>query len=124
MAKIMVVDDDDVVRYSVCTALQLNGHETIEADNGVTALEMIKSHFPKLIISDVEMANMNGFMLREFLQQDQLTARIPMIIMSGVAYNAGAWESDQMLEYLTKPFTMEQLMELVNKKLGIPKKNE
>ena len=121
MAKIMVVDDDDVVRYSIASALQLNGHETIEADNGATALEMIKATFPKLIISDVEMANMNGFMLREFLQQDPLTARIPMIIMSGVAYNAGAWESDPLLDYLAKPFSIEQLMEIVNKKLGVSK---
>jgi DNA-binding NtrC family response regulator len=44
-----------------------------------------------------------------------------MIIMSGVAYNAGAWESDPLLDYLAKPFSIEQLMEIVNKKLGVSK---
>ncbi len=117
MAKILVVDDELLVRNSVIAVLKLNGHETIEADNGLTALDMIKLHSPQLIISDVVMENMNGFMLREALQQDQLTARIPMILMSGEANKAGAWESDGSVDYITKPFTIDQLMVLVNGKL-------
>jgi CheY-like chemotaxis protein len=117
MAKILVVDDETLIRNSVTSVLKLNGHETIEADNGVTALDMIKLHSPQLIISDVMMANMNGFMLREFLLKDQLTARIPMILMSGVAIKAGAWESDPFVDYISKPFTIVELMSLVNSKL-------
>ena len=60
---------------------------------------------------------MNGFMLREFLLQDQLTARIPMILMTGLANNAGAWESDPFVEYIIKPFSIEQLISIVNRKL-------
>ncbi len=117
MAKILVVDDEPLIRSSITAALKLNGHETIEADNGVTALDMIKLHSPQLIISDVMMGNMNGFMLREFLQQDRLTARIPMILMSGIANKAGAWESDPFVDYISKPFTIIELMSHVNSKL-------
>jgi CheY-like chemotaxis protein len=117
MAKILVVDDEALIRSSVTSVLKLNGHETIEADNGVTALDMIKMHSPQLIISDVMMTNMNGFMLRDFLQKDQLTARIPIILMTGLANNAGAWESDSTVDYITKPFAIAQLMALVNNKL-------
>jgi CheY-like chemotaxis protein len=117
MPIILVVDDETMVRNSVTAVLKLNGYETIEADNGITALDMIKLHSPQLIISDVMMANMNGFMLREFLLKDQLTARIPMIIMSGAANTAGAWESDPFVDYISKPFTIDQLMLLVNRKL-------
>jgi CheY-like chemotaxis protein len=63
------------------------------------------------------MANMNGFMLRELLKQEQLTARIPMILMTGLAKDAGAWESDPSVEYLSKPFKIAELLSLVNRKL-------
>jgi CheY-like chemotaxis protein len=118
MAKILVVDDESSIRNMITAVLRSKGHEPIEADNGVTALDLIKSHSPQLIISDVMMANLNGFMLREILQQDQLTARIPMIMMTGLAKDAGAWESDPSVEYLSKPFKISDLMSLVNSKLN------
>ena len=118
MAMILVVDDDTMILNTVITILQLQGHQTLEADNGLTALDMIKSHAIHLIISDVEMANMNGFMLREILQQEKLTAKIPMIIMSGVSSKAGAWGSDPSLGYIAKPFSIEELKSLVDSKLS------
>lgn len=117
MAKILVVDDEPSIRNMISAVLRSKGHEPIEADNGVTALDMIKQHSPQLIISDVMMANLNGFMLREFLKQDQLTARIPMIMITGLAKEAGAWESDPSVEYLSKPFKISELMTLINTKL-------
>lgn len=117
MAKILVVDDEPPIRNMIMAVLRSKGHDPIEADNGITALDMIKTHSPQLIISDVMMANLNGFMLREILQEDRLTARIPMIMMTGLAKEAGAWESDPSVEYLSKPFKISELMELVNAKL-------
>ncbi len=118
MAKILVVDDEPSIRNMIIAVLRSKGHEPIEADNGITALDMVKLHSPQLIISDVNMVNMNGFMLREILQQDQLTARIPMIMMTGIAKDAGAWMSDPSVQYLAKPFKIAELMALVNEKLN------
>ncbi|MDP1676501.1 MAG: response regulator [Bacteroidota bacterium] len=117
MAKILIVDDEISVRKSIVAVLKLHGHETIEADNGVVAYDMIKLHPPQLIISDVMMANMNGFMLREILLQNKLTAAVPVILMTGLANNAGAWGSDPSVNYITKPFTIDELMLLVNSRL-------
>ena len=118
MAKILVVDDDNSIRNMIVSVLKAKGHETLEADNGVSAVDLVKQHMPQLIISDVMMSNMNGFMLRELLQNDQLTARIPMIMMTGMAKEAGAWESDPGVDYLLKPFTLASLITLVNSKLA------
>lgn len=117
MAKILVVDDESSIRNMITAVLRSKGHEPLEADNGVAALDLIKQQSPQLIISDVMMSNLNGFMLREILQQDQLTSRIPMIMMTGLAKDAGAWESDPSVEYLSKPFKISELMKLVNAKL-------
>ena len=52
--KILVVDDDDAVRKSISVALKLKGgFETLEAEDGLTGLELAKQHHPDLIISDV-----------------------------------------------------------------------
>ncbi len=64
------------------------------------------------------MANMNGFMLREILQEERLTSRIPVILMTGMAKESGAWESDPSVQYLLKPFKIAELMSLVEKNLA------
>lgn len=117
MAKILVVDDEASIRNMISMVLTSQGHTVLEADNGVTALDMIKTQFPQLIISDVMMSNMNGFVLREILQQDPLTARIPMIMMTGNSKKAGAWQSDPEIDYLAKPFTVPELTGLVKIRL-------
>jgi len=117
MKKILVVDDEKGLRDSVIAALQDQGFETIEADNGATGLDLARSHRPDLIISDVMMDNGNGFFLRELLLEDPKTASIPLILMTGQAQRAGAWESDPDVEYLTKPFKVEQLLAAVERKI-------
>lgn len=117
MAKILIVDDEASIRSMMAMVLRPKGHTVIEADNGVSALDLIKIHSPQLIICDVMMANMNGFILRELLLQDQLTARIPMILMSGLATSAGAWQSDPDIDYIEKPFNIPELLALVEQRL-------
>jgi len=117
MKKILVVDDEKGLRETVVVALQDRGFETIEADNGAAALDLARAHRPDLIITDVMMDNGNGFLLRELLLEDPKTASIPMILMSGAAQKAGAWESDTDIEYLAKPFSNAQILSAVERKL-------
>ena len=118
MKKILVVDDEKGLRETVVMALQNQGFEAIEADNGAAALDLARAHRPDLIISDVMMDNGNGFLLRELLLGDPETASIPIIFMSGAAQEAGAWESDPDVEYLPKPFRAAQLLSAVEKQIG------
>lgn len=113
-----MVDDEKGLRETVVVALQDRGFKTIEADNGAAALDLARVHRPDLIITDVMMDNGNGFLLRELLLEDPKTASIPMILMSGAAQKAGAWESDPDVEYLLKPFRAAQLLSAVEKQIG------
>ncbi len=119
MKKILVVDDEDDVRSYVVKSLKDEGFETIEADNGSSALTLAKTHQPDLIISDVVMDSGSGFMLWEWLRDDPQTAAIPLILITGLAEHAGAWESDPEVEYLAKPFGVLQLLSAVTRKLGL-----
>ncbi len=118
---VLVVDDEESYREMVVLMLKSAGFETIESDSGMNAFEIAKATMPDLIISDVMMYSGSGFMLREFLKRDEKTSRLPIILMSGHARDAGAWGSDPEVEYLAKPFTTEDLLSAVEKMLKLKK---
>jgi two-component system, OmpR family, alkaline phosphatase synthesis response regulator PhoP len=117
MKKILVVDDEDTFREMVVVMLKREGYDTMEADNGISAFELAKANVPDMIISDVMMYSGSGFILREFLKREPLTANIPLILMSGKAQTAGAWGFDPDVDYLQKPFSHDELITAVNRKL-------
>jgi DNA-binding response OmpR family regulator len=118
MKTILVIDDEDDLRAMVVKALNEEGFETIEADNGSSALTLAKNCRPDLIISDVIMDSGSGFVLQELLRKDPETTGIPLILMTGHAKHVGAWESDSEIEYLAKPFGLLELLAAVARKLG------
>lgn len=118
MKRILVVDDEDSLRALVVAELQRHGYETIEASNGVDAVDMATKNLPDLIISDVMMDSGSGFMLQELLKENPKTVSIPIILMTGLAMKAGAWGSSPDVEYLQKPFSEPELLKAVQHKLG------
>ncbi len=118
MKKVLVVNDEEDLRTMVVGALQDEGFRTIEADDGSRAFTLAKDFRPDLIISDVIMDGGNGFLLKEMLRDDERTAAIPLILMTGHALQAGAWQSDPEVEYLAKPFGALELLSAVARKLN------
>ncbi|MFA6468206.1 MAG: response regulator [Bacteroidota bacterium] len=120
MKTILVVDDDDGIRTMISTVFKREGYGILETDNGADAVDIVNEQHPDLIICDVMMENMNGFMVREMLKDNPETAKIPMIMMTGMATSAGAWEADKEVEYLKKPFLIPDLRLLIEKRIGTP----
>ena len=118
MKRILVVDDEDALRALVIAVLKQHGFETIEASNGIEAVDLATKNLPDLIISDVMMDSGSGFMLQELLKENPKTVSIPMILMTGLAMKAGAWGSSPDVEYLQKPFSEPELLKAVQHKLG------
>ena len=119
MKTILIVDDNIAVRTMMKIVLNTNGFETLEADNGATALTMALKKNPDLIISDVMMDNVNGFMLYEMLQKEPATRKIPMLLITGAAQNSGAWNADPNVGYFQKPISMHDILAEVNKRLRV-----
>jgi len=114
--KVLIVDDEEPIRKSISVILYLNrGFEILEAEDGLIGLEVAKKQKPDLIISDVVMDNLNGFMMLESLKADPETAKIPVIMMTSPAKNAGAWKSGAAIEYLEKGFTLDELLVIVDR---------
>jgi len=114
MKKILVVDDEESFRKAMAAQQKLKGFVVIEAADGLAGVELATKYKPDVILSDVQMDNMNGFMMVEQLQEDPKTASIPVILMTNATAAAGAWNAGVAVEYLEKPFTIAKLMEVIS----------
>ena len=82
VATVLIVDDTRVGRMLVDTVLKADGHQVIEAESGLEALEMLEQIRPDLIILDVRMPGMDGFELCAKIKANPEVRRIPVIFLS------------------------------------------
>lgn len=107
--KLLIVDDEKLIRDVITEYASNEGFDTIEADDGKKALNIIKSNNIDLVILDVMMPKMDGL---TFLKEMKKTKNIPVIILS-----ARTEEYDKLVgfdlgtdDYLTKPFSPKELI--------------
>lgn len=118
-AKILAVDDEpeltDLMHYHLVRA----GHEVATAANGWEAIHAVRANRPDIILLDLMLPDLDGFGVCEILRREAATATIPIIIVS-------AWASTDSrnlglelgaLDYITKPFSPQELVERVNRLL-------
>ena len=119
MARVMAVDDDQVIRGLLEVNLVMEGHEVMTAVNGQDALDQVAQEHPDLILLDVMMPTVNGWQVAERLKQDPATTHIPIILLSARAMEADVRKGMDLgvQQYVTKPFDPIDLMELVDRLL-------
>ena len=119
MKKILVIDDDSALMAMTTRALRSRGFETLTAENGVAGLEMAKKHLPDLIVCDIQMPQLNGYETLAALRQDPATAVIPFIFLTGMTERTQVRQGMGLGadDYLTKPFTVQELIGAVNVRL-------
>ncbi len=121
MARVLIIDDDPKILLSVSEILEEEGHEVREAGDGKSALELVADGAPDLIVSDMYMPEMDGIELLIRLQTEH--PGTPLVAMSGGGYMAKEelLRNASMLgavDVLEKPFTIEQLLDVVNRALA------
>jgi signal transduction histidine kinase len=119
MPKILVIDDDPSLREVIVISLEHAGFEVIQADNGIVGVQLASAQMPDLILCDVRMEKMDGYRTLAALRQDNVTAPIPVILMTGQADTAGMRQGMELGadDYLSKPFSVPQLLAAVNARL-------
>ena len=90
-------------------ALREKGFDVVEAENGATGIEVARRELPDLILCDVNMEKVNGYLTLSALRNEPATAAIPFILMTGLADNAGMRQGMELGadDYLPKPFAIE-----------------
>ena len=114
LVKVLVVDDDSLVRDLLCEILTEEGYSASGVSNGIEALEKLEAGRFDLVISDVEMPEMTGI---ELAREMRSISSPPLILMSGNIYTKE--ESIALADYfLLKPFEFNDLLSIVERALG------
>ena len=121
LARILVVDDEPIVRNLVRRTLETAGHEVTEAEDGEVALRVSRDQPMELVIADLFMPVMDGLQLIVQLREEPPDTKV--VAISGSVYErrprfleiAGRMEA---VVTLAKPFTAEELLKAVQEALG------
>nr|AHI58828.1 WelR3 [Hapalosiphon welwitschii UTEX B 1830] len=119
MNRILIIEDEPQIRSNLEEILQLADFETLTAPNGQIGLQIAKTKLPDLIICDIMMPELDGYGVLSALHQDEATTNIPVILLTAKAERSDFRYGMQLGadDYLTKPFTTEELLNAVTIRL-------
>lgn len=120
MADILIVDDSPSIRQTIMISLGDAGHTITEAVHGADGLAKARAHHFELIITDLNMPEMDGLSMIRALRQEPAYAGVPILFLStesdaGIKQQARAAGATG---WLTKPFVAEQLIQIIAKVLA------
>ena len=115
--KVLVVDDEAVIRRGICRVLEGRGYQAEASESGFGAIEKLQKAPFNIVITDLKMPEMDGIEVLKAIKI--LQPDVPVIIITG--YSTVGTAVDAMkngaFDYISKPFTPEQLIETVEKAL-------
>lgn len=117
---VLVVDDSSIIRQLVSKALEEAGFQVIAAENGRQGMERIRERRPDIIVSDINMPEMDGIEFCKKVHADPNLAIIPFLVMStnsdrAIMRRLLGWGASS---YLVKPFNLEQIVITVERMLS------
>ena len=114
-AKVLVIDDSNTIRRSAEIFLRQGGHEVVLAEDGFDALAKVNDHDPELIFCDILMPRLDGYQTCAIIKRNPRFANVPVIMLSSKdgLFDKARGRMVGSEEYLTKPFTKEQLLRAV-----------
>ena len=119
---ILIVEDNEINRRMLKDVLIYYGYTIIEADNGLTGIEMAKEHKPDLILMDIQMPVMDGFAATSQLKNDPETREIRIVAVTAFAMDG---DRERILAngadgYIAKPLDIKELPLTIKKILAGP----
>lgn len=117
MKKVLVIEDEQLVLENILELLEVEGFNAIGASSGYLGLQLAKEEHPDVILCDIMIPEVDGYVVLSSLRQDPDTAQIPLIFVTAKAHRE---ERRYGLKigangYLTKPFTVDELLSLIHK---------
>ena len=120
MKKVLIIDDENSVRMTFKVLLRKAGYGFTEAENGEQGLAAAVSTLPDLIVCDINLGGgLNGFEVVEGLRANPSTASIPVILITGNPVNHTARMLELKVDFLEKPFSMNDFLSSVRKLLPV-----
>ena len=118
--KILVVDDSKTIRRTAETLLTKEGCQVFTAIDGFDALSKIADHQPDLIFVDIMMPRLDGYETCSLIKHNKMFKETPVIMLSSKdgLFDRARGRIVGSEQYLTKPFTKDELLGAVSNQLG------
>jgi twitching motility two-component system response regulator PilG len=113
--KILVVDDSNTIRRSAEIFLKHGGHDVMLAEDGFDALSKVNDYQPNLIFCDILMPRLDGYQTCAIIKRNERFSGVPIVMLSSKdgVFDKARGRMVGAQDYLTKPFTKEQLLQAV-----------
>lgn len=113
--RVLVIDDDPRYLDLLQFTLEAEGFEVCLAQSAAEGMNQAVAGRPDVIVTDVAMPDMDGYVLAAGLKADARTAEIPLIFVTARGLEADRWTGRSMgaAEYLTKPFSIAELVQRI-----------
>ncbi|HEY4083381.1 MAG TPA: response regulator [Burkholderiaceae bacterium] len=114
-AKVLVIDDSNTIRRSAEIFLKQAGHEVVLAEDGFDALAKLSDYRPDLVFCDILMPRLDGYQTCAIIKRNPQFASVPVIMLSSKdgLFDKARGRMVGSQDYLTKPFTKDQLLHAV-----------
>ncbi len=120
-ARVLVIDDSNTIRRSAEIFLNQGGYEVFLAEDGFDALSKVNDHSPSLVFCDILMPRLDGYQTCAIIKRNPRFADVPVIMLSSKdgLFDKARGRMVGSQDYLTKPFTKDQLLDAVRQHLGV-----
>ena len=114
--RVLVIDDSNTIRRSAEIFLKQGGYTVLLAEDGFDALAKVNDHQPHLIFCDILMPRLDGYQTCAIIKRNPKFAGVPVIMLSSKdgLFDKARGRMVGSEDYLTKPFTKEQLLRAVD----------
>lgn len=118
--KVLVIDDSNTIRRSAEIFLKQGGHEVLLAEDGFDALSKINDYMPDLIFCDILMPRLDGYQTCAIIKRNLRFSNVPVVMLSSKdgVFDMARGRMVGSQDYLTKPFTKDQLLHTVKELVG------
>ena len=123
--KVMVIDDSKTIRRTAETLLRKEGCEVVTATDGYEALAKIVDEKPDIIFVDIMMPRVDGYSTCALIKNNEMFRRTPVIMLSSKdgLFDKARGRVVGSEQYLTKPFTREELLGAIREHAGRAEEN-
>lgn len=120
MKKVMIIDDAKTIRKTFEAYITEFGHQIMECENGIDAIEKVIDYMPDIIFCDIMMPEMDGYSTISLLRSNPVTRHIPIIVLSS---KSGVFDVARGLligcdDYIVKPTTKAALQKCISEYAG------
>jgi two-component system cell cycle response regulator DivK len=118
--KVLIVEDNELNMKLFSDLLDANGYATVQTRSGVEAVDLARRHRPDLILMDIQLPEVSGIQVTQWIKDDEELRHIPVIAITAYAMKGDEEKIRQggCEAYLSKPITVSKFLETVRNYLG------